>query len=155
MLEPTPGNEQARIRTALDQLEAGGSTNGAGGIRLAYDLARQSFIPGGINRIVLATDGDFNVGTTDFDALIDIVERERDGGVSLTTLGFGSGNYNDAMAEQLADIGDGNHAYIDSISEGRKVLVEEGDLDAVIGPLRQEYQAGHCQVVSTSARVPR
>ena len=125
VLEPTPGNEQARILAALDQLEAGGSTNGAGGIRLAYDLARQAFIKGGINRIVLATDGDFNVGTTDFDALIDIVERERDGGVSLTTLGFGTGNYNDELLEQLADAGNGNYAYIDTLNEGRKVLVEQ------------------------------
>jgi Ca-activated chloride channel family protein len=125
VLEPTPGNEKARIRAALDQLQAGGSTNGAGGIRLAYDLARQAYIKGGINRIVLATDGDFNVGTTDFDALIDIVERERDGGVSLTTLGFGTGNYNDELLERLADAGNGNHAYIDTLNEGRKVLVEQ------------------------------
>jgi len=125
VLEPTPGNEQAKIRAALDRLEAGGSTNGAGGIRLAYDLARQSYIKGGINRIVLATDGDFNVGTTDFDALVDIVERERDGGVSLTTLGFGTGNYNDELLERLADAGNGNHAYIDTLNEGRKVLVEQ------------------------------
>jgi len=129
VLAPTPGSEQATIRAALDRLEAGGSTNGAGGIRLAYDLARQSFIRGGINRIVLATDGDFNVGTTDFDALIDIVERERererDGGVSLTTLGFGTGNYNDELLERLADAGNGNHAYIDTLNEGRKVLVEQ------------------------------
>jgi len=125
VLEPTPGNEQARIAAALDQLEAGGSTNGAGGIRLAYDLARQSYIRGGINRIVLATDGDFNVGTTDFDALVDLVEREREGGVSLTTLGFGTGNYNDQLLERLADAGNGNHAYIDTLNEGRKVLVEQ------------------------------
>ena len=125
VLQPTPGNEQGKISAALDQLEAGGSTNGAGGIRLAYDLARQSFIKGGINRIVLATDGDFNVGTTNFDALIDIVEREREGGVSLTTLGFGTGNYNDQLLERLADAGNGNYAYIDTLSEGRKVLVEQ------------------------------
>jgi len=125
VLEPTPGNEQARIRAALDRLEAGGSTNGAGGIRLAYELARQSFMEGGINRIVLATDGDFNVGTTDFNALLDIVGRERATGVSLTTLGFGTGNYNDELLEQLADAGNGNHSYIDTLNEGRKVLVEQ------------------------------
>jgi Ca-activated chloride channel family protein len=125
VLDPTPGNQQAKISAALDRLEAGGSTNGAGGIRLAYDFARQGFIKGGINRIVLATDGDFNVGTTDFDALIDIVERERDGGISLTTLGFGTGNYNDELLERLADAGNGNYAYIDTLSEGRKVLVEQ------------------------------
>ncbi|MEO8223627.1 MAG: VWA domain-containing protein [Gammaproteobacteria bacterium] len=125
VLEPTAGNQQAKIRAALDQLEAGGSTNGAGGIRLAYDLARQARIPGGINRIVLATDGDFNVGTTNFDALIDLVEREREGGVSLTTLGFGTGNYNDNLLERLADAGNGNYAYIDTLNEGRKVLVDQ------------------------------
>ena len=125
VLAPTPGNQQATINAALDHLEAGGSTNGAGGIRLAYDLARQSFIKGGINRIVLATDGDFNVGLTDFDALIDLVEREREGGVSLTTLGVGTGNYNDALLERLADAGNGNYAYLDTLSEARKVLVEQ------------------------------
>lgn len=125
VLDPTPGNQQAKINAALERLEAGGSTNGAGGIRLAYDFARQGFIKGGINRIVLATDGDFNVGTTDFDALIDIVERERDGGISLTTLGFGTGNYNDELLERLADAGNGNYAYIDTLGEGRKVLVEQ------------------------------
>ncbi|MEQ1801469.1 MAG: VWA domain-containing protein [Gammaproteobacteria bacterium] len=125
VLEPTPGNEQAKIAAALDQLQAGGSTNGAGGIRLAYDLARQAYIRGGINRIVLATDGDFNVGTTDFDALVNLVEREREGGVSLTTLGFGTGNYNDELLERLADAGNGNHSYIDTLGEGRKVLVEQ------------------------------
>ena len=142
VLEPTPGNEQARIRAALDRLQAGGSTNGAGGIRLAYDLARQSFIPGGINRIVLATDGDFNVGTTDFDALIDIVERERDGGVSLTTLGFGTGNYNDDLLERLADAGNGNHAYIDTLNEGRKVLVEQlsGTLQTIARDVKMQVE---------------
>ncbi len=125
VLAPTPGNEQATISAALDQLEAGGSTNGVGGIRLAYDFARQSFIKGGINRIVLATDGDFNVGLTDFDSLIDMVEREREGGVSLTTLGVGTGNYNEELLERLADAGNGNYAYIDTLNEARKVLVEQ------------------------------
>ena len=125
VLAPTPGNEQATISAALDQLEAGGSTNGVGGIRLAYDFARQSFIKGGINRIVLATDGDFNVGITDFDALIDMVEGEREGGVALTTLGVGTGNYNDELLERLADAGNGNYAYIDTLNEARKVLLEQ------------------------------
>lgn len=125
VLEPTPGDQHGKIRAALDRLEAGGSTNGGDGIRLAYDLAQQGYISGGINRIILATDGDFNVGTTDFDALIDLVEREREHGVSLTTLGFGTGNYNDQLVERLADAGNGNHAYIDTLAEGRKVLVEQ------------------------------
>ncbi|MFQ5634231.1 MAG: von Willebrand factor type A domain-containing protein [Gammaproteobacteria bacterium] len=125
VLEPTAGNEHARISRALDRLSSGGSTNGAGGIRLAYDMAEQGRIIGGINRVMLATDGDFNVGTVDFDALIDIVERERNSGTSLTTLGFGTGNYNDRLMEQLADAGNGNHAYIDTLHEARKVLVDQ------------------------------
>jgi Ca-activated chloride channel family protein len=125
VLEPTPGDQKAKIAGALDRLSSGGSTNGASGIRLAYQMAQQGFIEGGINRVMLATDGDFNVGTVDFDALIDIVERNRAGGVSLTTLGFGTGNYNDHLMEQLADAGNGNYAYIDTLNEGRKVLVDQ------------------------------
>jgi Ca-activated chloride channel family protein len=125
VLSPTPGDRQGEILAALDRLEAGGSTNGGDGIRLAYDFARQARIPGGINRVLLATDGDFNVGTVDFEALLDLVERERAGGVSLTTLGFGTGNYNDHLLERLADAGNGNYAYVDKLSEGRKVLVEQ------------------------------
>jgi len=125
VLKPTSGDEQAKILGALEQLQAGGSTNGASGIRLAYRMAEQGFIDGGINRVMLATDGDFNVGTVDFDGLVDIVERNRTNGISLTTLGFGAGNYNDHLMEQLADAGNGNHAYIDTLNEGRKVLVEQ------------------------------
>jgi Ca-activated chloride channel family protein len=125
VLPPTPGDRQAEILAALERLEAGGSTNGADGIRLAYDFARQAHIRGGVNRVLLATDGDFNVGTVDFEALVDLVEREREGGVSLTTLGFGTGNYNDRLLERLADAGNGNYAYVDGLAEGRKVLVEQ------------------------------
>ncbi|NBB92328.1 MAG: DUF3520 domain-containing protein [Gammaproteobacteria bacterium] len=125
VLESTPGDQTVTIRNALDQLQAGGRTNGAAGIELAYAQARQGFIEGGINRIILATDGDFNVGTVDFDALVDKVERQRASGIALTTLGFGTGNYNDHLMEQLADAGDGNHAYIDTLGEARKVLVDE------------------------------
>jgi len=125
VLTPTAGDRHATILAALDQLSAGGSTNGASGIHLAYQLAEQDFMPGGINRVLLATDGDFNVGTVDFDALIDVVERKRELGVSLTVLGFGTGNLNDHLLEQLADSGNGNYAYIDNLNEGRKVLVEE------------------------------
>ena len=116
-----PRENQPRARSA----QRGGRTNGASGIRLAYDMAEQGFVDGGINRVILATDGDFNVGTVDFDALVDIVEREREGGTSLTTLGFGTGNYNDHLMEQLADAGNGNHAYIDTLNEARKVLVDQ------------------------------
>ncbi|THB65446.1 MAG: VWA domain-containing protein [Desulfovibrio sp.] len=125
ILEPTPGNEEAQITAALNRLSAGGSTAGGEGIELAYAMARQAYIEGGINRILLATDGDFNVGTTNFEALLDMVERERESGVSLTTLGFGQGNYNEQLMEQLADAGNGNYAYIDTLSEANKVLVTE------------------------------
>ncbi|MBE9610449.1 VWA domain-containing protein [Chitinilyticum litopenaei] len=123
VLEPTSNREQ--VLRAIDQLRPGGSTAGEAGIRLAYRMARQAFIQGGINRILLATDGDFNVGISDIGQLKQLVEREREAGISLTTLGFGTGNYNDALMEQLADIGNGNHHYIDSLNEGQKVLVEE------------------------------
>jgi len=125
VLEPTSGNLHARIAAALDALQAGGSTNGAAGIRLAYSLAEQAFIRNGINRVILATDGDFNVGTVNFEALKDLIEQKRKSGISLTTLGFGTGNYNDRLMEQLADAGNGNYAYIDTINEARKVLVDE------------------------------
>ncbi len=125
VLPPTPGNRHGEILDALGRLEAGGSTNGGEGIELAYAMAKQGFIDGGVNRIVLATDGDFNVGIYDPRALETRVEQGRESGVALTTLGFGEGNYNDALAEKLADVGDGNHAYIDNLMEARKVLVEE------------------------------
>src|SRR5690606_20140715 len=107
------------------RLQAGGSTNGGAGIQLAYAMARQGFVEGGANRVILATDGDFNVGTVDRGSLEALVADQRRSGIALTTLGFGTGNYNDAMAERLADAGDGNHAYIDTLLEARKVLVEE------------------------------
>lgn len=125
VLESTPGDQHAAITSALDRLSAGGSTHGSAGIELAYAQAQQGFIEGGINRVLLATDGDFNVGTVNFEALKDLVERRRQSGIELTTLGFGSGNYNDQLMEQLADAGNGNHAYIDTLNEARKVLVDE------------------------------
>ncbi|MGQ4659721.1 YfbK domain-containing protein [Lysobacter sp. F6437] len=124
VLPPTPGDRQGEILAALGQLQAGGSTNGGAGIQLAYDMARQGYVDGGVNRILLATDGDFNVGTVDQGALETLVADQRRSGIALTTLGFGSGNYNDALAERLADLGNGNHAYIDSALEARRVLVE-------------------------------
>jgi Ca-activated chloride channel family protein len=125
VLDPVSGDQTRKIALALEQLQAGGSTNGAAGIELAYQLAAAHFVEGGINRVLLATDGDFNVGTTDFDALVKLIEEKRKTGIGLTTLGFGTGNYNDHLMEQLADAGNGNYAYIDSINEARKVLVEE------------------------------
>lgn len=125
VLKPTSGRDKARIRTAIDQLNAGGSTAGASGIELAYQLARESYIDNGINRILLATDGDFNVGINDFDSLKQMAVDQRKSGVSLTTLGFGVDNYNEHLMEQLADAGDGNYAYIDNLLEARKVLVDQ------------------------------
>ena len=125
VLKPIKGNQRAEISMALEQLTAGGSTNGASGIKLAYQMAQQSFIENGINRIILATDGDFNMGVTSFESLKQIVEEKRKTGISLTTLGFGQGNYNDHLMEQLADAGNGNYSYIDNLNEARKVLVEE------------------------------
>ncbi len=125
VLAPTAGNRQDEILAALDRLEPGGSTNGGDGIALAYAMAKQAFVKGGVNRVILATDGDFNVGTVDPGALETLVADQRKTGIALTTLGYGQGNYNDALAEKLADVGDGNHAYIDSVAEARKVLVEQ------------------------------
>ena len=125
VLEPTSGKDKAKIRTAIDQLSAGGSTAGASGIELAYQMARQAYIRNGINRILLATDGDFNVGISDFDSLKQMAADKRKSGVSLTTLGFGVDNYNEHLMEQLADAGDGNYAYIDNLREARKVLVDQ------------------------------
>jgi len=124
VLEPT--NDKAEILSAIQRLQAGGSTNGGAGIELAYKLAEQTFVKGGINRVILATDGDFNVGTTDEGSLVRLIEEKRESGVFLSVLGFGSGNLKDATMEKLADKGNGNYAYIDSASEARKVLVEEG-----------------------------
>ena len=126
-----PTNDKGKILAALNRLQAGGSTNGAAGIELAYAVARQSYIPRGINRVLLATDGDFNVGTINFDALKSLIEEKRKSGISLTTLGFGMGsyaaerNYNDRLMEQLADAGNGNYAFIDTLNEAQKVLVDE------------------------------
>ncbi len=125
VLESTPGSHKAKILAAIDALEAGGSTHGSAGIKLAYALARQHRIAGGINRVIIASDGDMNVGTVTIEALKDLVERNRKQGVALTTLGYGSGNYNYALMEQIADVGDGNAAYIDNLQEAQKVLVNE------------------------------
>jgi Ca-activated chloride channel family protein len=125
VLESTPGDQKATILRAIDALEAGGSTHGSAGIKLAYNLAEQHAISGGINRVIIASDGDMNVGTVNLEALKDLIEQKRATGIALTTLGFGAGNYNYALMEQLADVGNGNAAYIDSLKEAQKVLVNE------------------------------
>ena len=124
-LVATPAREQKKILAALTQLQAGGSTHGAAGIELAYQQAEAQFDPNGVNRVILATDGDFNVGMSDVASLKKRIAEKRASGIALTTLGFGTGNYNDHLMEQLADTGDGQYAYIDTLSEARKVLVDE------------------------------
>jgi Ca-activated chloride channel family protein len=125
LLPSTTGDQKAVIMEAIDRLQAGGSTNGAGGIQLAYRTAIENFIPGGLNRVILATDGDFNVGTTSQGELQRLIEEKAKSNVFLTTLGFGFGNLQDNTIELLADKGNGNYAYIDSLAEGRKVLIDE------------------------------
>lgn len=123
VLEPT--SNPAYVKAALDCLQAGGSTAGGQGMELAYATARANFIPGGVNRVIMATDGDFNVGISSDEGLEAIVNKNRESGITLTTLGFGQGNYNEAMMEHVADVGNGNYAYIDSALEAQKVLDEE------------------------------
>jgi Ca-activated chloride channel family protein len=124
-LEPTAASEKTKILRVLERLDAGGSTAGAEGIRQAYALAEQNFDPNGVNRVILATDGDFNVGITNQDELKGFIERQRGKGIFLSILGFGMGNYNDALMQTLAQNGNGVAAYLDTINEARKVLVEE------------------------------
>jgi Ca-activated chloride channel family protein len=125
VLPSTSGDRKPEIHRAIAELTAGGSTNGGAGIQLAYRIAREHFIRGGVNRVVLATDGDFNVGTTSQDELIRLIEGERASGVFLSVLGVGTGNLKDSTMEKLADKGNGNYSYLDSLHEARKVLVRE------------------------------
>jgi Ca-activated chloride channel family protein len=124
-LRSTSCIHQAEILSAIDQLEAGGSTNGGAGIQLAYDTAAQHFIKGGTNRVILATDGDFNVGISDDNALVRLIEAKARSKIFLSVLGFGMGNLKDAKLEKLADKGNGHYAYIDTLQEARKELVEQ------------------------------
>jgi Ca-activated chloride channel homolog len=124
-LAPTPAGQKAKIRAVIDELGARGSTAGAEGIRQAYELAKANYDPKGVNRVILATDGDFNVGITDQNELKGYIERERGNGVFLSVLGFGMGNYNDALMQTLAQNGNGIAAYVDTVAEARKTLVEE------------------------------
>jgi len=125
VLPSTSGKDKQKIKDAIDNLEAGGSTAGGEGLALAYKVAQGNFIKGGNNRIVLATDGDFNVGPSSDDELVRMIEKERETGVFLSVLGFGMDNYQDDKMQQLADKGNGNHSYIDNSNEARKVLVKE------------------------------
>lgn len=124
-LPSTAGDQHATINAAIDSLHAAGATNGSAGLKTAYIQAAQGFIKNGVNRVILASDGDFNVGLVNQEALKNLVEERRKSGIALTTLGFGEGNYNDAMAMTLADAGNGSYHYIDNLQEGRRVLVDE------------------------------
>ncbi|MCE9596931.1 MAG: VWA domain-containing protein [Spirochaetia bacterium] len=148
VLEPTQGSNQTRIKAALEELTAGGSTNGGQGIELAYATAKKNFRKDGINRVILATDGDFNVGTTDEGSLTRLIEEKRKDGVFLTVLGFGMGNLKDSTMEKLADKGNGNYAYIDNFAEARKVLVEQagGTLVTVAKDVKIQVEFNPAQV---------
>jgi Ca-activated chloride channel family protein len=125
VLEPTSGDNKSKILNAINQLRAGGSTHGSAGIHLAYQLAEENFDPNGINRVILGTDGDFNVGTTSIDSLKALIEEKRESGVMLNVLGFGTGNYNDYMMEEISNHGNGVAYYVDSYQEARKIFSEQ------------------------------
>ncbi len=148
VLEPTAGNETGVIKAALEQLRAGGSTAGGAGISRAYDLAETAFVKGGINRVILATDGDFNVGISNVDELKRLIAKKRESGIALTTLGFGRGNINDELMETLADTGNGNYAYIDTAREARKVLVEQisGTLQTIAKDVKIQIEFNPAQI---------
>jgi Ca-activated chloride channel family protein len=148
VLEPTPGSEKDVISQAVQQLRGGGSTHASSGIVTAYELAVRSFIPGGNNRVILVSDGDFNVGITSRSELQSLVEEKRQSGVYLTVLGFGSGNYHDDTMEILADKGNGNYAYIDSLLEAKKVLIKErsGTLFALANDVKIQVEFNPAQV---------
>jgi Ca-activated chloride channel homolog len=148
VLPPTAGNRQQEILAAIDRLQAGGSTHASGGLRTAYQLARQGFMAKGNNRVILASDGDFNVGVTSRDELQRLIEQERQGGIYLTVLGFGMGNYHDDTMEILADKGNGNYAYIDSLLEAKKVMVKEmsGTLFALANDVKIQVEFNPARV---------
>jgi Ca-activated chloride channel family protein len=149
-LPPTTGDQQEKILAAIDSLSAGGSTNGSAGIELAYDQARGYFRKEGTNRVILATDGDLNVGVTDDESLVQLIKQKAAGGVFLTVLGFGEGNLKDAKMERLADNGNGLFAYIDSVREGRKVLIEQmsGSLVTIAKDVKIQIEFNPAQVQS-------
>ncbi|MEP7326966.1 MAG: VWA domain-containing protein [Gemmatimonadota bacterium] len=150
VLPSTPGSERDSILAALDCLQAGGSTAGGAGIQLAYRVAKENLIPGGNNRVILATDGDFNVGVSSDAELIRMIEEKRTEGAFLTVLGFGTGNLQDARMEQLADKGNGNYAYVDNINEARKVFVHElgGTLVTIAKDVKLQVEFNPAQVAA-------
>ncbi len=154
VLDSTSGAHKDRIVEALDRLEAGGSTHGSAGIQQAYEVAQTHFIKNGTNRVILCTDGDWNVGTTSTDALIKLIEEKRETGVFLSVFGFGFGNLRDEMLVKLSGKGNGNYAYIDSLKEGHKVFVEQlgGTLVTVAKDVKiqVEFNPAVIQVVSAA-----
>lgn len=150
VLPPTTGDRKADILAALERLQAGGSTNGGQGIELAYKTASEAFIPGGINRVILATDGDFNVGVTDNSSLVRLIEEKAKAKVFLSVLGVGDDNLKDDRMEQLADKGNGNYAYLDSDREAKKVLVDQmqGTLQTIAKDLKLQVEFNPLRVAS-------
>lgn len=142
VLPSTNGSEKTKIKTALNNLRSGGGTAGGQGIKLAYAEARKHFIKGGNNRVILATDGDFNIGVSSDEQLVKLIEKERESGVFLSILGFGTGNYQDAKMQKLANKGNGNHYYIDSYEEAKKVLLNEfgGTMFAIAKDVKIQVQ---------------
>ena len=149
-LEPTAGDQKERIKQAISQLEAGGSTAGSKGIKLAYEQARKQFKEDGNNRVILATDGDFNVGITSDGALTRLIEKKRESGVFLSVLGFGTGNYQGGKMEKLSNKGNGNYAYIDSVLEAKKTLVREfgGSMMTIAKDVKIQLEFNPAQVKS-------
>jgi len=149
-LPSTPGNQKEKILSALESLEPGGSTNGAEGIQLAYEVAADNFIKGGVNRVILATDGDFNVGVTNQGDLIRLIEEKAKTGVFLSVLGVGTDNLKDSTMQKLADKGNGNYAYLDSLDEARKVLVQQmnGTLVTIAKDVKIQVEFNPARVAS-------
>lgn len=150
VLESTPGTEKSKILSAIDNLEAGGSTAGGAGIKLAYKVAQQNYIHGGNNRVILASDGDFNVGVSSTSELVKLIEEKRSSGVYLTILGFGMGNYKDGRMEQLTNAGNGNYAYVDNIMEAKKVFGTElwGTLYTIANDVKIQVEFNPARVKS-------
>ncbi|MCL2349680.1 MAG: VWA domain-containing protein [Planctomycetaceae bacterium] len=148
VLPPTTCDKKQEILKALDRLQAGGSTAGASGITLAYQTAEENFVPGEVNRVILCTDGDFNVGITNQSDLIDLIEKKAKSGIFLTVLGFGMGNYKDSTLEKLADKGNGNYGYIDTLNEARKMLVNqiEGSLITIAKDVKIQVEFNPAKV---------
>jgi Ca-activated chloride channel family protein len=149
-LKSTPGNEKEKILRALEELQAGGSTNGAEGIELAYKVAADNFVKGGVNRVILATDGDFNIGVTNQGDLIRLIETKAKTGVFLSVLGVGTDNLKDSTMQKLADKGNGNYAYLDSVDEARKVLVQQinGTLMTIAKDVKIQVEFNPAKVAS-------